>query len=144
MPRQQLDADRVRTRRRIGDQAKRGKAEHRRAGVAPPRGYRSLADIERGFRVLKSDIEIAPVYRRLPDRIRTHALICFLALVLHRVMRMRLKAHGNTHSPKTTLELLRRLQKHRVQLGNQQLTGIGRISAQQLELFAALDIKNPA
>ncbi|MGM1054233.1 MAG: IS1634 family transposase, partial [Pseudomonadota bacterium] len=38
--------------------------------------YRSLADIERGFRVLKSDIEIAPVYHRLPDRIRAHALIC--------------------------------------------------------------------
>jgi len=106
--------------------------------------YKSLADIERGFRVLKSDIEIAPVFHRLPERIRAHALICFLALVLHRVMRMRLKAHGNTHSPKTTLELLRRLQKHRVQLGNQQLTGIGRTSAQQLELFAALDIKNPA
>ena len=31
--------------------------------------YKSLADIERGFRVLKSEIEIAPVYHRLPERI---------------------------------------------------------------------------
>jgi transposase len=54
--------------------------------------YKALADIERGFRVLKSDIEIAPVHHRLPDRIRAHALICFLALTLYRVMRMRLKA----------------------------------------------------
>ena len=53
--------------------------------------YKALADIERGFRVLKSDIEIAPVHHRLPDRIRAHALICFLALVLYRAMRMRLK-----------------------------------------------------
>jgi len=105
--------------------------------------YKSLADIERGFRVLKSDIEIAPVFHRLPDRIRAHALICFLALVLYRVMRMRLKANGNTHSPKTTLELLRRLQKHRVHIGNQHLTGIGKTSDQQLELFAALDLKSP-
>ena len=52
--------------------------------------YKSLADIERGFRVLKSEIEIAPVFHRLPDRIRAHALICFIALVLYRVMRMRL------------------------------------------------------
>jgi len=51
--------------------------------------YKSLADIERGFRVPKSDIEIAPVHHRLPDRIRAHALICFLALVLYRIMRMR-------------------------------------------------------
>jgi hypothetical protein len=52
--------------------------------------YKSLADIERGFRVLKSEIEIAPVFHRLPNRIRAHALICFLALVLYRVLRMRL------------------------------------------------------
>jgi hypothetical protein len=42
--------------------------------------YKGLADIERGFRVLKSDIEIAPVHHRLPDRIRAHALICFSPL----------------------------------------------------------------
>jgi hypothetical protein len=38
--------------------------------------YKALADIERGFRVLKSEIEIAPVFHRLPERIRAHALIC--------------------------------------------------------------------
>jgi hypothetical protein len=32
--------------------------------------YKALADIERGFRVLKSEIEIAPVHHRLPQRIR--------------------------------------------------------------------------
>lgn len=106
--------------------------------------YKSLADIERGFRVLKSDLDIAPVFHRLPDRIRAHALICFLALVLYRVMRMRLKANGNTNSPKTTLELLRRLQTHRVHIGKQSLTGIGTTTPQQLELFAALGIRKPS
>jgi transposase len=57
--------------------------------------YKSLADIERGFKVLKSELEIGPVYHRLPQRIRAHASICFMALILHRVMRMRLRA-GNT------------------------------------------------
>jgi len=37
--------------------------------------YKSLADIERGFKVLKSEIEIGPVYHRLPGRIRAHASI---------------------------------------------------------------------
>ena len=36
--------------------------------------YKSLADIERGFKVLKSEIEIGPVYHRLPDRI--HDIHC--------------------------------------------------------------------
>ena len=54
--------------------------------------YKSLADSERGFRVLKSEIEIEPIYHRLPERIRTHAAICFMALILYRVMRSRLRA----------------------------------------------------
>jgi hypothetical protein len=53
--------------------------------------YKSLADIERGFRVLKSEIEIGPIYHRLPDRIHAHASICFMALILYRVMRSRLR-----------------------------------------------------
>jgi transposase len=105
--------------------------------------YKNLADIERGFRVLKSDLEIAPVYHRLPDRIRAHALICFLALVLYRVMRMRLKAHGSVASPKTALELLRRIQQHRATIGGHTYTGITKTTQEQLDLFAALDISKP-
>jgi transposase len=48
--------------------------------------YKSLADIERGFRVLKSEIEIGPVFYRLPERIKAHVSICFIALILYRVM----------------------------------------------------------
>jgi transposase len=44
------------------------------------------------MRVLKFGIEIGPVYHRLPNRIRAHAYICFIALILHRVMRHRLRA----------------------------------------------------
>ena len=76
--------------------------------------YKELADIERGFRVLKSEIEIAPVFHWLPERIRAHAMICFLALVLHRVMRMRLKAAGVAASPETVLETLAEIQRHRI------------------------------
>ncbi|RMG57383.1 MAG: IS1634 family transposase, partial [Bacteroidetes bacterium] len=72
--------------------------------------YKSLADIERGFRVLKSDIEIGPVYHRLPKRIKAHAMICFMALILHRIMRMRLKASGSAFSPERALAQLRRIQ----------------------------------
>ena len=100
--------------------------------------YKALADIERGFRVLKSEIEIAPVYHRLPERIRAHALICFLALLLHRIMRMRLKAHGSEYSPRLALELLGRLQKHRATIGERTYTGTSKTTSEQLHLFEAL------
>ncbi|AXQ93983.1 IS1634 family transposase (plasmid) [Cereibacter azotoformans] len=105
--------------------------------------YKALADIERGFRVLKSDIEIAPVHHRLPDRIRAHALICFLALVLYRVMRMRLKAKGHTASPRTALDLLARIQRHRAKIGERTVNGLSVTTPQQMELFDTLNLPKP-
>ena len=106
--------------------------------------YKDLADIERGFRVLKSDIEIAPVHHRLPDRIRAHALICFHALVLYRVMRMRLKARGHTGSPRTALDLLARIQKHTAHIGTHTFNGTSKTTPEQLDLFDALSLPKPA
>ncbi|MCC6009363.1 MAG: IS1634 family transposase [Rhodobacteraceae bacterium] len=105
--------------------------------------YRSLADIERGFRVLKSEIEIAPVYHRLPDRIRAHALICFLALVLYRILRMRLKAAQSPVSPSRLLKSLGRIQKHTVHVGANAYHGITRPEPEQLDLFRTLNIELP-
>lgn len=106
--------------------------------------YKSLADIERGFRVLKSDLEIAPVHHRLPDRIRAHALICFLALTMHRVMRMRLKASGSSASPNQALAVLRRIQSHRATIGDKAYHGLSKTTPEQLSLFEALKLKKPA
>ena len=106
--------------------------------------YKSLADIERGFRVLKSDIEIAPVHHRLPDRIRAHALICFLALVLYRVMRMRLKAKGHTASPRTALDLLARIHRHQARIADRKFEGTTTLTTEQLDLFEALNLPKPA
>ena len=108
--------------------------------------YKSLADIERGFHVLKSEIEIAPMFSiRLPDRIRSHSLICFIALVLHRVMRMRLRAAGSKASPERALELLRQLQRHRVHLTDDQtVVGLSTINSEQAELFTSLKLPRPS
>jgi hypothetical protein len=106
--------------------------------------YKGLADIERGFRVLKSDIEIGPVCHRLPQRIRAHALICFMALVLYRVMRMRLRAAKRSESPTTLLEQLKRIhQQTAVTAKGKTLTGLTEITAAQKSLFAALDLTPP-
>jgi hypothetical protein len=105
--------------------------------------YKSLADIERGFHILKSDIEIGPVYHRLPQRIRAHAAICFMALILQRVMRQRLKAAGSSLSPDHALALLRQVQKHSIRLQGQSVTGVSRIDRTQLQLFSNLGVSKP-
>lgn len=106
--------------------------------------YKSLADIERGFRLLKSDIEIGPVYHRLPQRIRAHTLICFMALIMFRMMRMRLKAAKRTESPTTLLETLKRIHQQTVETSDgKKLTGLSDITPTQKSLFAALELTPP-
>ncbi|WP_189386197.1 IS1634 family transposase, partial [Advenella faeciporci] len=108
--------------------------------------YKSLADIERGFKMLKSDIEIGPVYHRLPDRIRAHAYICFIALVLARVMRERLYQNPvpDICSPERALSILRRIQTHKVTFdGQAPVTGISAIDAEQAAVLASLKVKKP-
>ncbi len=106
--------------------------------------YKSLADIERGFRVLKSEIEIGPVHHRLPERIKAHAAICFIALILYRVMRQRLHAADAKTSPEKALAQLRRIQHHRITLnGSQPNTGLSTTSAEQTKVLAALNLTKP-
>ena len=107
--------------------------------------YKSLADIERGFRVLKSDIEIGPVYHRLPKRIRAHALVCFMALILYRVMRMRLKANDRAESPSRLLLQLQRIHQQTVRTADgQALHGLTEMTPLQKSPFTALQLPIPS
>ena len=106
--------------------------------------YKSLADIERGFRVLKSEIEIAPVHHRLPQRIRAHAFVCFIALIVYRVMRQRLKLAKSDLSPEKALAQLRRIQRHSVSINaSPPIAGISTVNDLQSKVFAALKTKKP-
>ena len=106
--------------------------------------YKALADIERGFRVLKSEIEIAPVFHRLPNRIRAHVMLCFMALIVYRVMRQRSKLANSDLSPEEALAQLRRIQRHSVSINQANpISGISIINTQQARVLVALNLKKP-
>jgi transposase len=106
--------------------------------------YKSLADIERGFRVLKSEIEIGPIYHRLPERIHAHASICFMALILYRVMRGRLKDSHSQISPERALDKLRRIQHQVVKVNDlEPIAALSRVNQEHTEILQALTIKKP-
>lgn len=50
-------------------------------------------EIEECFRVEKSDLDMRPVYVRAPQRIAAHFFICFVALLVLKIMQ---KQHGDT------------------------------------------------
>jgi len=49
-------------------------------------GYKQLLEVERGWRDLKSILDLRPVYHRLEERIRAHVILCWLALLLIRII----------------------------------------------------------
>lgn len=49
-------------------------------------GYKQLLQVERGWRDMKSVLDLRPVYHRLEERIRAHVILCWLALLLIRII----------------------------------------------------------
>lgn len=58
--------------------------------------YRGLWKIEESFKVLKSDLEGRPVYVRREDHIEGHFFVCFLALLIIRILETKLKHQYST------------------------------------------------
>jgi hypothetical protein len=52
-------------------------------------GYKQLLEVERGWRDMKQVLDLRPVYHRLEDRIRAHVVLCWLALLLARIIETR-------------------------------------------------------
>ncbi|HUY23826.1 MAG TPA: hypothetical protein VMV09_00795 [Candidatus Saccharimonadales bacterium] len=48
-------------------------------------GYKQLLQVERGWRDMKTTLELRPAYHRKEERIRAHIVVRWLALLLIRV-----------------------------------------------------------
>ena len=68
-----------------------------------------------------------------------------MALILHRVMRLRLRQGNTGMTPERALQSLKRIQHHRVAInGAQPLSGVSSMSAEHNEVLKALKIKAPS
>ena len=52
--------------------------------------YRHLWRIEESFRIMKSDLDMRPVFLQKEDSIKGHFLICYLAVLLQRILQFKL------------------------------------------------------
>ena len=67
-----------------------------------------------------------------------------MALILYRVMRMRLKAAKRSESPSTLLEQLKRIHQQTVETGDgTTLSGLTEMTPAQKSLFSALNLTPP-
>lgn len=67
--------------------------------------YQHLWQIEKAFRIAKSDLKIRPIYHRLQRRIEAHICISFAAYKLHKELERKLKEKRAAISPLTAIEI---------------------------------------
>jgi hypothetical protein len=67
-------------------------------------GYKQLLEVERGWRDMKQILDLRPVFHRLEDRIRAHVTLCWLALLLARIVETR--THTTWPAARTELQRL--------------------------------------
>jgi transposase len=53
--------------------------------------------IEDDFRIMKTNFDARPVYHHLPDRIKAHFMICYAALLVHRLLEKLIDDAGPDH-----------------------------------------------
>ena len=59
--------------------------------------------IEDCFRVMKTNLSARPVYHHKRDRIIAHFMICYTALLIHRLMQTKLDRHGTHFSTESSI-----------------------------------------
>ena len=103
------------------------------------RRYKELAEIERGWRALKSSLMLRPLYHWTEERIKAHVFICVLALQIERLMRRRLQSV----SVSKAIDRLRRIKAGELRLGGVTTKTLTRTTEEQLTLFQSLDVSPP-
>lgn len=78
--------------------------------------YGHLWQIEKAFRISKTDLRIRPVYHRLKNRIEAHICICFAAYAVYKELERLLKKNSLPLSPEKAIEAIKEIRQLRYTL----------------------------
>lgn len=67
--------------------------------------YKDLWQIEKAFRIAKTDLEIRPIYHHLPRRIEAHICIAFTAYKIYKELERQLREKQSDLSPEKAIDI---------------------------------------
>lgn len=73
--------------------------------------YGQLWQVEKAFRISKTDLRIRPIYHRLKERIEAHICICFTAYAIYKELERSLKANKINISAEKAIEQIREIRQ---------------------------------
>ena len=96
--------------------------------------YGHLWQIEKAFRVSKTDLKIRPIYHRLKHRIETHICISFVAYKIYKELERQLKEKQSSLSPEKAIEIARSIYQVTAKMPDGEVSHILLISEEQKQL----------
>ncbi|MFW6275860.1 MAG: IS1634 family transposase [bacterium] len=73
--------------------------------------YSQLWQVEKAFRISKTDLRIRPIYHRLKSRIEAHICICFTAYAIYKELERLLKINKINLSPEKAIEQIKEIRQ---------------------------------
>lgn len=73
--------------------------------------YSQLRQVEKAFRISKTDLRIPPIYHRLKDRIEAHICICFTAYAIYKELERLLKNNNIDLSVEKAIEQIKEIRQ---------------------------------
>ena len=107
--------------------------------------YSHLWKIEESFRIMKSTMEVRPIFHWTEKRIKGHFVICFLSFLLERTLELKLKEKNIEFSPEKIKEALNSMNFAEVELNEEKFyikTKANELSNKILKVLSIKPFKN--
>lgn len=78
--------------------------------------YKHLWQIEKAFRISKTDLRVRPIYHHLPTRISAHITIAFCAYKLYKELERQLKQNKSRLTPVKAIDIMKTIYRIHVKL----------------------------
>ena len=104
----------------------------------PALAYKQLLEVERGWRDMKGSLGLRPVFHHREDRIRSHIQLCWLGLLLMRVIE-----NGTGDTWRNVRHELDRMHLVTMETKDGRFSQRTTITPRQAEIFRDLKIKEP-
>ena len=79
--------------------------------------YQNQYEVEKAFRISKTDLKIRPIYHRLENRIKAHILISFVSYAIYKEFERRIKSSNLDIKFKLTFDYIKTMYGYQTPLG---------------------------
>lgn len=105
--------------------------------------YRDLWHVEQGFRWLKNELEMGPIYHWKDKRIQAHIMICFMSLILKVFLNKKLKSYNKNTSYPESITSLKRLQVVNMKIKGRSVHMTTSLESTAKSVFRAINMHLP-